>query len=60
MTKTSTKAKKRVFKTMRSIDRTYFPTFLAKQQDEKLTEEPTEFGAKLAKEVLSDIRKALR
>ncbi len=58
--KKNAKTKKRVFKTMNSFDRAYFPSLLAKQQDEKLTGEPVGFGARLANEVLSDIRKALR
>jgi malate/lactate dehydrogenase len=59
MSKKSSKPKKRVFKTMESFDQAYFPSLLEKQKNEKLTEEPVGFGAKLAGEVLSDIRKAL-
>jgi len=60
MPKKVSKAKKRVFKTVESFDRAYLPSLTEKQQHQELTEEPAGFGAKLAEEVITDIRKALQ
>lgn len=45
---------------MGGFDRTYLPSFATKRRSQELVEEPAKFAAKLAREVASSIRKALR
>jgi len=45
---------------MDDFDRNYFPSLVSKRQTMELIEKPAEFGAKLAREVISDLKKGLR
>jgi hypothetical protein len=45
---------------MESFDRAYFPSFAEQRRSEELIEKPTSFGIKLAREVVSDIKRVLR
>ena len=60
MPKKQRSSKEIILKTMDDFDRNYFPSLVSKRQTRELIEKPAEFGAKLAREVISDLKKGLR